>query len=975
MDEMNKLPEMEDGGNDSQAESSNVVSGGADSEGNGKKVQDKPKKSNKALPFIIIIGAVVLVAVALALVLMLGGKSGIQIGSGSNNGASQNGGGNNNGSLGENEETHQHDFKNSSIATEATCFEGGLEELSCSCGEKKERSISRLDHSLENGFCPLCNTAWNIVDSADDFKNMDLYGNYILICDIDLEGEVWSPLGTRDTPFYGHINGNGHTVSGLKIEGYCYEVGLVGYNNGVIENLGLIDVNIDARGDNIGGIAGQNYGLVSNCYVEGIFNVGESSNDYDNTIGGLVGFNRGPVANCYTNCVITAEGDVTKRMSVGGLVGENYDYSITNCYALGDITVNLPSSAYVGGLIGSNNSADVINCFATGNVDATAYRSAYVGGFMGTGSGGIYENCYATGDVVGLSDSHKSFGDSVYCYAGGFAATCGRDVVNCFATGNVTAKGNSYTTYAGGFTGSESGTLTNCYCADDQTVTIIKRGTSTTTPTNTRAPQTSKENLASKNWIEANLWVEESFVWSFGESYPEINYSAFKNKTVEISTAEELLQIAQRPLIYNYVLTGDIDLEGAVITAIASANYPLIGTFDGRGYKIYNFTLNANSTVTGLFGINAGTIKNLTIKECGIFDSDYRYNYFGSLVGGNYGTIENCSAESYIFGMGRIGGLASYNLGHIIDCNAIAEIEFSFNDLRAGGIAGNNTGTIISSYAIANVKPYHESRGSQMYVGGLVGENYYGVIYASFAEINFAKGSTCEFSAILTGGLVGLNLGKINLSYAAGNINVSGAGYYSVGGLVGTNSEEGIIENSYAVTAIESAAHNRSGSESIVGGIAGLNRGKILNCFGMGSLSSISNCSSGYAYAYAGGVVGKNESGALIENSIANGNITCSSSGGGRNSSYVCAGGVVGSDYGSAYGNSNVNNSYRYEGQLITITKYGTSSDNLANDLGTLIGDEEILKGDFYREILLWSDEIWGIQDEKIPTLLIFHIN
>ena len=138
MDEMNKLPEMEDGGNDSQAESSNVVPGGADSEGKGKKVQDKPKKSNKALPFIII-GAVVLVAVALALVLMLGGKSGIQIGSGSNNGASQNGGGNNNGSLGENDETHQHDFKNSSIAIEATCFEGGLEELSCSCGEKASR--------------------------------------------------------------------------------------------------------------------------------------------------------------------------------------------------------------------------------------------------------------------------------------------------------------------------------------------------------------------------------------------------------------------------------------------------------------------------------------------------------------------------------------------------------------------------------------------------------------------------------------------------------------------------------------------------------------------------------------------------------------------------------------------------------------------------------------------------------------------
>lgn len=972
MDEMNKVPELENDDNDSIAESSKAdLSSEVGSEGKGA----QPKKPKKVLP-LIIVGGIVLVAIVLAIVLLLGGESGNQIGSGLTGGTSQGGkeNGNNGGNSGENGETHVHDFKVSNTINAASCFENGIEELSCSCGEKKENSTPRLSHSVENGICPICNSTWNIIDDADDLRNIKLYGNYLLVCDIDLSGESWSPIGTRDEPFYGHINGNGHTISGLKVDGLTLDIGFIGYNFGVIENLGFKDVNINVSADNCGVAAGQNYGMISNCYAEGEITFDEGTNDMAVTVGGLVGFNRGPVVNCYTNCVINATGDVTIPLYAGGLIGQNYDFAITNCYANGDVTVTLPSTGYVGGLIGENNSAAATNCYATGNIDVSSYRSTYAGGFVGFGKVGSYVNCYATGKVVGLSDSHKTSSSYTSCYSGGFAGGCTGNMINCFAIGDVKATGSNYNTYVGGFIGeSNGGTITNCYCAEEQSFTIINNKKHTNAPTNSRATQTSKENLASLDWTEESLWSEDIICWSFGEGYPIINYSAIKNKTVEISTAEELFAIAQKPLIYNYVLKNDIDLEGATITSLGTTSNPLCGVFDGNGYKIFNFTLNASSNYTSLFPINVGCIKNLLLEEFYVADPSFNWNYIGSVAGMNYGKIESCSANGYVFGMGRIGGLVAENVGQIIDCNATVTIEFTFNTIRAGGIAGSNIGTIISSYAITGIKPYYESRGSEIFVGGLVGENLYGGIFASYSEIDFVKTSSQEYDRVSAGGLVGNNFGKITLSFAAGIIDVSGTRYHYVGGLVGDNCSQGEITNCYAVTAVDSQSSYRSGATcNYVGGLVGLNQGVITSCYGMGSASGSGSSSSGSSEVYVGGLVGSNEG--KIENSIASGNVSCSSSGGGSTKRYVYAGGLVGRDN-NYYSTSVVINSYRYEGQIITILKNNNPSDDLANDIGTALSDEEIVMAELYRDNLSWSDEIWGIEDEKIPTLLIFQIN
>ena len=53
----------------------------------------------------------------------------------------------------------------------------------------------------------------NRVKSGDSFE-----GEYLwLESDLDLSANEWLPIGTHDTPFMGNFNGNGHTVSNLKI--------------------------------------------------------------------------------------------------------------------------------------------------------------------------------------------------------------------------------------------------------------------------------------------------------------------------------------------------------------------------------------------------------------------------------------------------------------------------------------------------------------------------------------------------------------------------------------------------------------------------------------------------------------------------------------------------------------------------------------------------------------------------------------
>ena len=145
--------------------------------------------------------------------------------------------------------------------------------------------------------------------------------------------------------FRGTFDGNGYTISNVTIkEAGSNRLGLFGEISGgaVVKNLTLqnVIVELDAQNGNlqeIGTVAGRNYGTVYNCSVEGSqvrFKNASSYyySPYQKTIGGVVGYNSGRIENC--QCLefryqsyssITRYNDfMGKRyfLSIGGLVGD-----------------------------------------------------------------------------------------------------------------------------------------------------------------------------------------------------------------------------------------------------------------------------------------------------------------------------------------------------------------------------------------------------------------------------------------------------------------------------------------------------------------------------------------------------------------------------------------------------------------------------------------------------------------------------
>ena len=129
-------------------------------------------------------------------------------------------------------------------------------------------------------------------------------------------------------------------------------MGLFGYvDGGSIVSLGLEDLEVTGD-DNVGGLAGQNNGLVVDCYATGSV-TGEGS-----SVGGLVGENRGTVTGSY------ATGSVTGVSQVGGLGGGNRG-TVTGSYATGSVT----GDEDVGGLVGwLSSDGTVMGSYATGSV-------------------------------------------------------------------------------------------------------------------------------------------------------------------------------------------------------------------------------------------------------------------------------------------------------------------------------------------------------------------------------------------------------------------------------------------------------------------------------------------------------------------------------------------------------------------------------------------------------------------------------
>ena len=202
----------------------------------------------------------------------------------------------------------------------------------------------------------------------------------------------------------------------------CYASGggLVGGSSGAIAGSHSTSV-VSGFTDNFGGLAGVNSGAINASYATGNVSA-KACGDCFPTVGGLVGDNEigGEITNSYATGGVSGQGDnfgglagvnsgiivasyATGSVSgngfadVGGLVGDNrYTGVVRAAYAEGSVSGR--ADRY-GGLLGSNQGIVTV-CFSTGGVPQRG------GGLIGSsGNYGAVANCYWDTETSGQSDS------------------------------------------------------------------------------------------------------------------------------------------------------------------------------------------------------------------------------------------------------------------------------------------------------------------------------------------------------------------------------------------------------------------------------------------------------------------------------------------------------------------------------------------------------------------------------------------
>ena len=351
----------------------------------------------------------------------------------------------------------------------------------------------------------------------------------IQVADIDLQdlkkssntsyqrlADDWIPIGaTKDHAFTGIYNGNGHTISNLKITGVAYDqggyaVGLFGFTRGarlVGIHLPNVDVSVQHLIRSTGTLVGEaeNATYITCCSVIGqIRKIPCYYNDTDGTIlatGGLIGSAADALISfCHANVAIGGEGLYAPKMAtegymscvVGGLIGYISSQSsipgcnIAACHASGNImmmTLNarIAHTINVGGFLGSDNSnskcrGEIIGSYSSGRIniafsdspESNTPRVLNAGGFAGFSYSTNYMSCYSYVPLH-LSYATAIWGSSIGdFYLGGFIGNMRYPTLyKCYGHGQTMPDpnlfGNQSSFHSDEFTPSSDGSLKDCY--------------------------------------------------------------------------------------------------------------------------------------------------------------------------------------------------------------------------------------------------------------------------------------------------------------------------------------------------------------------------------------------------------------------------------------------------------------------------------------------------------------------------------
>ncbi len=138
----------------------------------------------------------------------------------------------------------------------------------------------------------------------------------LLTADIDMEDVSFSPIPT----FGGSFDGGGHKITNLSVTGSGSRMGLFRsvQAGGSVANLSVSGkVTPGGSKNGVGGIVGENYGVIQGCSFAGMV-------EGENSVGGIAGKNYGQILSC------SVSGSVEGQNSSGGVAGKNDGY-ISDC--------------------------------------------------------------------------------------------------------------------------------------------------------------------------------------------------------------------------------------------------------------------------------------------------------------------------------------------------------------------------------------------------------------------------------------------------------------------------------------------------------------------------------------------------------------------------------------------------------------------------------------------------------------------
>ncbi|MBQ8782403.1 MAG: hypothetical protein IJZ57_01345 [Clostridia bacterium] len=612
----------------------------------------------------------------------------------------------------------------------------------------------------------------------------------IFIVENSDETNVWTPIGTAESPFNGIFIGNHFNIAGVYTNGASYQ-GLFG---------------------NVGANANVSNVVMLDCLITGT--------DY---VGGIAGYNKGIISTSGNDSTVRGE------RYVGGITGYNSG-TVTVSYNVGTVECTSASGAHIGGVVGSNQRGKVQQCFNNGLVQGAAGN--YFGGVCGSSTGDGIHNCYNSGSINGGY------------YIGGIAGYINTaTITNCYNRGYVNSQ-NSMGTNTGNFIGFVNGTctLTNCYYDTTIENSVM---TNTTDAVGLDTTGLTGSGIATALGFQSGYWTSKASN-SYFDYYPQITALATANCEKMKADSLESAKIVQKQYMLHIKIDGKEDSYYKTFDDALTA----IGTKKGYIIPIRNLVLNETITIANnisIYGLDFNRTLTRNPSFTGVMFDVTGTLTLGDIKNGNDenalltidGNGGNVTAASPVINVASGATLNTYpgftvtnavssTVGSVIYNEGTANInggvlKANQTTCDAGTIYNNmgtinmTAGTVDSSSSVTKGGAVYNNYGIMNISGGTFSNNYAktlgGAIYSIGADAVVTISGTANFTAnsakaggafYVNSGTLVMNGGTVSNNFAyntRGNTATAGGGGAATVNTNGTfTMKGGIVDSNYVYT-------------------------------------------------------------------------------------------------------------------------------------------------------------------------------